>query len=189
MSSDALLMNVFCAPGVTEAVAVRRMLGVDEENSPSFGWKARVPLKNGRLIAPRSTCDGTACWLRPSSRKETFRWARRGWLKGIGTSMRCLIESYCLAWCCGPEKANGSRVAEEFTQEFEDVGGRRDGGARVPGWDRGAGAGSGAGGGWIRSYQLIRNVLAAYAEGCSFCVVHDARRLDLREACFKLRRR
>ncbi len=26
------------------------------------------------------------------------------------------------------------------------------------------------------SYQLIRNVLAAYAEGCSFCVIHDERR-------------
>ena len=34
------------------------------------------------------------------------------------------------------------------------------------------------------SYQLIRNVLAAYAEGCSFCVVHDERRPDLREAWF-----
>jgi hypothetical protein len=31
---------------------------------------------------------------------------------------------------------------------------------------------------------LIRNVLAAYAEGCSFCVVHDERRPDLREAWF-----
>jgi hypothetical protein len=35
-------------------------------------------------------------------------------------------------------------------------------------------------------YQLIRNVLAAYAEGCSFCVVHDERRPDLREAWFQV---
>jgi len=35
-------------------------------------------------------------------------------------------------------------------------------------------------------YQLIRNVLAAYAEGCSFCAVHDARRPDLREAWFQV---
>jgi hypothetical protein len=33
-------------------------------------------------------------------------------------------------------------------------------------------------------YQLIRNVLAANAEGCSFCVIHDERRPDLREAWF-----
>ena len=35
-------------------------------------------------------------------------------------------------------------------------------------------------------YQLIRNVLAAYAEGCSFCVIHDERRPDLREAWFEV---
>jgi hypothetical protein len=36
------------------------------------------------------------------------------------------------------------------------------------------------------SYQLIRNVLAAYAQGCCFCVVHDERRPDLREAWFEV---
>ena len=36
------------------------------------------------------------------------------------------------------------------------------------------------------SYQLIRNVLAAYAQGCSFCVIHDQRRPDLREAWFEV---
>jgi hypothetical protein len=49
MSSDALLMNVFCTPAVTDSSSVRRMLGVDEENLPAFGWKARVPLANGRF--------------------------------------------------------------------------------------------------------------------------------------------
>jgi hypothetical protein len=34
------------------------------------------------------------------------------------------------------------------------------------------------------SYQLIRNVLAAYAADCSFCVLLDARRPDLLEAWF-----
>jgi len=49
MSSDALLMNVFCAPGVADSIAVRRMLGVTGEDEPIFGWKARVPLTNGRF--------------------------------------------------------------------------------------------------------------------------------------------
>jgi hypothetical protein len=35
-------------------------------------------------------------------------------------------------------------------------------------------------------YQLIRNVLAAHTEGCSFCVVHDDRRPDLREAWYEV---
>jgi hypothetical protein len=36
------------------------------------------------------------------------------------------------------------------------------------------------------SYQLIRNVLAAHAHGCSFCVLLDARRRDLLEAWFRI---
>ena len=34
MSSDALLMNVFCSPGVAEALAVRRTLGIDGDVPP-----------------------------------------------------------------------------------------------------------------------------------------------------------
>ncbi len=49
MSSDALLMNIFCTPGVAESPAVRSALGVDGDADPIFGWKARVPLANGRF--------------------------------------------------------------------------------------------------------------------------------------------
>jgi len=38
------------------------------------------------------------------------------------------------------------------------------------------------------SYQLIRNVLAAYATGCSFCVMADARRPDLIEDWYAIMR-
>ncbi len=38
------------------------------------------------------------------------------------------------------------------------------------------------------SYQLIRNVLAAHANRCSFCVIADARRPDLREAWYSVMR-
>lgn len=34
------------------------------------------------------------------------------------------------------------------------------------------------------SYQLLRNVLAAYAQECSFCVLVDARRPDLIDAWY-----
>ena len=49
MSSDALLMNVFCTPGVAQSAAVRGALGVDGDSALVFGWKARVPLANGRF--------------------------------------------------------------------------------------------------------------------------------------------
>lgn len=37
-------------------------------------------------------------------------------------------------------------------------------------------------------YQLIRNVLGAHALDCSFCVLHDERRPDLREAWYAVMR-
>ena len=43
-------------------------------------------------------------------------------------------------------------------------------------------------GGRYLSYQLIRNVLAAHASGCSFCVMADERRPDLREAWYGVMR-
>ena len=49
MSSDSLLMNIFCTPGVAESVAVRDALGVTGSEPPVFGWRARVPLSNGRV--------------------------------------------------------------------------------------------------------------------------------------------
>ena len=46
-SSDALLMNVFCFPGVLENTRVLSLLGVDDAPTAQFGFKARVPLSNG----------------------------------------------------------------------------------------------------------------------------------------------
>lgn len=48
MSSDALLMNVFCDPGVPESSRLRSLLGIDPAGTPEFGFKARVPLLGGR---------------------------------------------------------------------------------------------------------------------------------------------
>jgi len=43
-------------------------------------------------------------------------------------------------------------------------------------------------GGRYLGYQLIRNVLGAYAGACSFCVMADERRPDLREAWYAIMR-
>src|SRR2546430_2972570 len=43
-SSDALLMNIFCHPGVSTSRHVQSLLGIDENVTPEFGFKARVPL-------------------------------------------------------------------------------------------------------------------------------------------------
>ena len=49
MSSDALLMNVFCYPNLLSRPHLTSLLGVDLNSFPEFGVKARVPLKNGRV--------------------------------------------------------------------------------------------------------------------------------------------
>jgi hypothetical protein len=44
LSSDALLMNIFCYPGVTRRREVCRILGLDPGGLPDFGFMPRVPL-------------------------------------------------------------------------------------------------------------------------------------------------
>jgi hypothetical protein len=47
MSSDALLMNIFCYPGVTKRRELTLMLGTEVDDLPEFGFKPRIPLTSG----------------------------------------------------------------------------------------------------------------------------------------------
>ena len=49
MSSDALLMNIFCHPGVARNRDVCRILAVEGDDGPHYGFRPRVPLLNERL--------------------------------------------------------------------------------------------------------------------------------------------
>ncbi len=44
LSSDVLLMNIFCYPGVTRRREVCRILGLEPGSVPEFGFMPRVPL-------------------------------------------------------------------------------------------------------------------------------------------------
>lgn len=46
MSSDALLMNIFCYPGVTKRRELCLLLGTEPGQRPQFGFNPRVPLSN-----------------------------------------------------------------------------------------------------------------------------------------------
>jgi hypothetical protein len=48
-SSDALLMNIFCHPSVFRDGRVGSMLDVRPRMTPEFGFRARVPLANGKF--------------------------------------------------------------------------------------------------------------------------------------------
>ena len=136
-SSDALLMNIFCFPGTLKNRAVLDLLGVEPGSVPEFGFKARVPLANGRV--DRTEVDMRLGELLVES-------------KLTESDFQCrevaLVESY---------------------RDFADVFDCR----KLPQDAR-----------RFLSYQLIRNVLAAHHGHCSFCVMLDARRPDLREAWF-----
>ena len=190
MSSDALLMNIFCTPEVNSALVVRRVMGIDTADEPVFGWKARVPLRNGRfdrtevdmrwgnlLVEAKLTESDFQC--REARIVEAYRDLdevfNRDLLPRIQIRTRRrraaveFAEEFTQEW--EPPNDDAEEVARAFQSEIEA---RAD--AEQP-WEPG-----------YASYQMIRNVLAAHATGTSFCVIHDDRRPDLREAWFDVMR-
>jgi hypothetical protein len=190
MSSDALLMNVFCAPVVVKEAAVRRTLGVDGKAEPVFGWKARVPLASG--LDNRVRFDRTEVDMRWGGLLVEAKLTEGD----FQTRAARIVESYRdfdavfereLLPCVelrAARRRTAVEFAEEYTQEWEEAA-PDDAVAREfqEGLVVRAREAEPVEAGYA-GYQLIRNVLAAYAEGCSFCVVHDERRPDLREAWF-----
>ncbi|MGA3031864.1 MAG: hypothetical protein ABSD70_01175 [Terracidiphilus sp.] len=181
MSSDALLMNVFCAPGVTESGEIRGALGVESEGKPLFGWKARVPLANGRF-------DRTEVDMRLGSLLVEAKLTE----VGFQTRAAAIVEGYRdFAEVFDPDRLprteipvtrwmRSSEFPEETSQEFESIVADPESFSIVDSAFRPPGEPGYAG------YQLIRGVLAAHAADCSFCVLHDARRPDLREEWFSV---
>jgi len=146
-SSDALLMNVFCCPGVCAAVA--GMLGTTGDDTPEFGHRARVPLKSrDGAKKPRPRFDRTEVDMRlglllveSKLTENDFQTAPPGRV----LDYRDLEEVF--------DVESLPRTGENFV-----------------------------------SYQLIRNVLAAFADDSSFCVLLDARRPDLIESWYEVMR-
>lgn len=56
-SSDALLMNVFCYPGVLRSARVCALLGIEPGMRPEFGFRPEIPLMSG-------SCDRTEMDMR-----------------------------------------------------------------------------------------------------------------------------
>jgi Restriction Endonuclease associating with ARP len=181
MSSDALLMNIFCSPGVAESAAVRNALGVDTEAIPIFGWKARVPLANRRF--DRTEVDLRLGSLLVEAKLTEADFQSRS--AAIVESYRDLDEIFDRdrlprVEIATKRRMHASEFPENVSQELESLVADPalfsavDASFRPPGEEGYAG------------YQLIRNVLAAHAAGCNFCVLHDERRPDLREEWFQV---
>jgi len=185
MSSDALLMNIFCAPGVWESPALRLTLGVDSDTPPEFGWKARVPLASGRFDRTEVDMRWGSLLVESKLTEGDFQTRAASIVEGYrdfdAVFDRELLPRVQLR---SARRRSAAEFAEEYTQEWEEAA-SDDSLARefqaalvARAWEAEPVEPGYAG------YQLIRNVLAAHAERSSFCVLHDARRPDLREAWF-----
>ena len=184
MSSDALLMNVFCA---TASPALRRTLGVDPEAEPVFGWKARVPLAQGKFDRTEVDMRWGDLLVEAKLTEGDFQTRAARGVEGY-RDFDAVFERELLPRMeiRTARRRTAVEFAEAFTQEWEEAA-PDDEAARefqrsiVERAREAEPVEAGYAG-----YQLIRNVLAAYAEGCSFCVLHDERRPDLREAWFQV---
>ena len=191
MSSDALLMNVFCTPGVAESPALRRALGVETDEPPVFGWKARVPLKSGHFDRTEVDMRLGSLLVEAKLTEADFQTKTAAVVEGYrdfdAVFDRDLLPRVQLAT---KRRREPAEFPEDYSQEFEESLPEIAGFGflaqplQTPATfaaDRSTAAEAG-----YASYQLIRNALAAYVQGSSFCVIHDARRPDLREAWFEV---
>jgi hypothetical protein len=186
MSSDALLMNVFCAPGVAESVAVRNALGIDGDATPVFGWKARVPLASGRFDRTEVDIRLGTLLVEAKLTESDFQTRETGIVEAYRDFDTVFDRDLLPRIELAPKRRKTlSEFPEAYSQEFESVIDTRETSLRIspaaPFLDS-----TNRGEPGYTSYQLIRNVLAAFAAGCSFCVFHDERRPDLREEWFRV---
>lgn len=195
MSSDALLMNVFCAPGVADSAKVRNTLGIDSAADPVFGWKARVPLLNGRFDRTEVDMRIGSLLVEAKLTESDFQCREARIVEGYrdfdGVFDRDGLPRVELT---DLRPRGSAEFPEAFSQEFESVVDTTMAQALLDELHENSASVMAAEAfnanrkseGGYQSYQLIRNVLAAHATDSSFCVLHDARRPDLREAWFEV---
>lgn len=195
MSSDALLMNIFCTPEVSDSAAVHNALGVEGAAVPLFGWKARVPLLSGRFDRTEVDMHFGSLLVEAKLTESDFQMREAR-----------IVEAYCdfdevfdrtllpRVELTRVRPKEAVEFPEAYSQEFESVIDaampveiqaelRASSPSAIAATEFNAARSSECG---YLSYQLIRNVLAAYTGGFSFCVLHDERRPDLREAWFRV---
>jgi hypothetical protein len=198
MSSDALLMNVFCAAAAvrlaTTTDLLRRLLGVQENSMPEFGWKAKVPLKSGLFDRTEVDMRWGDLLVEAKLTESDFQ-TRKAEVVEAYRDFDSVFDRELLPRV---EVVTARRKAavefhEAYSQEWEDTAGLAE--AEVGEAAREFQSGLVAEADELaprevryEGYQLIRNVLSACATGSRFCVICDERRPDLMEAWFTVMR-
>lgn len=183
-SSDALLMNIFCHPAVFDgailAPAVANLLNIDAATQPCFGINPGVPLRTRRSRTnlssdlPTKLVDRTEIDLHLGNLFLEAKLTE----SDFQTASPRLIERYrdletVFNVARLPQKLSSpiSPISEPGQPEIDDTYLNV---AKRPAKPL------------IQGYQLIRNVLAAFASDASFCVLCDARRHDLIEIWYSV---
>ena len=175
VSSDALLMNIFCCPRVLRSKNVAAMLGVEPTARPQFGYRPRVPLSNGHIDRTEVDLKLGDLLIEAKLTESDFQ-----------TQSATLVETYRdleeVFDVSRLPRALSVQAVDPFPDyDSETVLCQTDLIATMPGpISSRKKQGVTANARYI-SYQLIRNVLAAHASGHSFCLMTDQRRPDLIE--------
>ena len=157
-----------------------------------FGWKARVPLKNGRTDTTEVDLRWGSLLVEAKLTEADFQTRAAAVVEGYRDFEEVFSPELLPRVALREQRRREpAEFAEDYTQEWEETEGSPDPEVAAVAHEYQAGLVEQA---WLAtpavpayaSYQLIRNALAAYAHGCSFCVVHDERRPDLREAWFRV---
>ncbi|MDP9051237.1 MAG: hypothetical protein M3O31_11050 [Acidobacteriota bacterium] len=181
-SSDALLMNIFCHPEVFDgsrlATPVAALLNVDPAAIPCFGARPGVPLRTplkprSKNAAPQERLDRTEIDLTLVTSGPALFLEAKLTESGFQTAAPTLIERYRdLESVFDPDRLPRKVLAPPPLPPNLDPD---DPTVNLPARPTRV---------RIDGYQLIRNVLAAYAADASFCVLLDARRRDLIESWY-----
>jgi hypothetical protein len=179
VSSDALLMNVLCTPEVWESRAVRRMLAIETPELPEFGWKARVPLRNGRFDRTETDMLWGDLLVEAKLTEADFQTCKAE-VMDTYRDLNTVFERDLLPRIAVPveRRKEAAEFPEDYSQEEVYVSAEE--------WQPLLSTPPRASVAGYAGYQLIRSVLAAWAQQARFCVIHDARRPDLREAWFEI---
>lgn len=194
MSSDALLMNVFCTPGVADSPTVRRMLGVEAEALPEYGWKAKVPLKSGLFDRTEVDMRWGDLLVEAKLTESDFQTRKAEVVEGYRDFDNVFDrELLPRVEVLTSRRKSALEFPEAYSQEWEDTSGVSPDSMAEAALEFQAGLvtdaeADAAREGRYPGYQLIRNVLAAHATGTSFCVICDQRRPDLVDAWFAILR-
>lgn len=177
-SSDALLMNIFCHPqvfnGDTLAPIVANLLGVEPSAKPNFGIHPGVPLRNGLKDRTEIDLQLDTLFVEAKLTETSFQNATPRLIERYG-DLETVFDLDRL-----PRKILHSAATHPPTEDFSQI----EEPTNLPDQPPPPILASTPSRTVIQSYQLIRNVLAAFASDASFCLLCDARRHDLIEAWY-----